>query len=91
MANPPDNSNNLFDDVLEDNIKYEVSKIITKIKFPDASSLLDDMKLDYYYYDITWEDLNNKDFQNEMLEKHLLSENEKTYIDSLAIEAKVDK
>jgi hypothetical protein len=91
LANPPDNSNNLFDDVLEDNIKYEVSKIITKIKFPDASSLLDDMKLDYYYYDITWEDLNNKDFQNEMLEKHLLSENEKTYIDSLAIEAKVDK
>lgn len=91
LANPPDNSNNLFGDILEDNIRYEVSKIITKIKFPDASSLLDEMKLDYYYYDITWEDLNNKDFQNEMLEKELLSENEKAYIDSLAIEAKVDK
>lgn len=91
LANPPENTNNLFDDVLEEKIKYEVSKIITKIKFPDASSLLDDMKLDYYYYDITWEDLNNKDFQNEMLEKELLTENEKAYIDSLAIEANVNK
>ena len=91
VANPPENSHNLFDDVLEDKIRYEVSKIISRIKFPDAGSLLDDMKLDYYYYDITWEDLNNKDFQNEMLEKELLTENEKAYIDSLAIEAKVDK
>ena len=49
------------------------------------------MKLDYYYYDITWEDLNNGEFQKEMLEKKLLSENEKIYIDRLAIEAKQDK
>ena len=76
---------------MEDRIRYEVSKIISKIRFPDANSLLDDMKLDYYYYDITWEDLNNGEFQKEMLEKKLLSENEKIYIDRLAIEAKQDK
>ncbi len=91
VTNPPDNTKNLFDEVLEDRIRYEVSKIISKIRFPDANSLLDDMKLDYYYYDITWEDLNNGEFQKEMLEKKLLSENEKIYIDRLAIEAKQDK
>ena len=91
VTNPPDNIKNLFDEVLEDRIRYEVSKIISKIRFPDANSLLDDMKLDYYYYDITWEDLNNGEFQKEMLEKKLLSENEKIYIDRLAIEAKQDK
>lgn len=91
VTNPPDNTKNLFDEVLEDRIRYEVSKIISRIRFPDANSLLDDMKLDYYYYDITWEDLNNGEFQKEMLEKKLLSENEKAYIDRLAIEAKQDK
>ncbi|MEI6754362.1 MAG: hypothetical protein WCK78_14495 [Paludibacter sp.] len=91
LSNPPESAKNLFDEVLADNITYEVSKIVSRIKFPEASSLIDDMKLDLFYYDITWEDLNNKNFLIEMQEKNLLSNKEKAYFDNLAIEAKKDK
>lgn len=91
LSNPPESAKNLFGEVLADNITYEVSKIVSRIKFPEASSLIDDMKLDLFYYDITWEDLNNKDFLIEMQEKKLLSNKEKAYFDNLAIEAKKDK
>ncbi|MEI8271563.1 MAG: hypothetical protein WCG08_02985 [Paludibacter sp.] len=90
LSNPPESAKNLFGEVLADNITYEVSKIVSRIKFPEASSLIDDMKLDLFYYDITWEDLNNKDFLIEMQEKNLLSNKEKAYFDNLAIEAKKD-
>lgn len=91
FTNPPESAKNLFDEVFEENIKYEVSKIVSRIKFPEASSLIDGMKLDLYYYDITWEDLNNKDFLFEMQEKKILTNKEKAYIDNLAIEAKKEK
>jgi hypothetical protein len=63
---------------------------VKNIKFPTAKELLDELKLHYFYSDITWEDLNKNEFIKELEEKKLLSIKEKAYFDSLAMEATED-
>jgi hypothetical protein len=39
-----------------------VNKVIAKVKLPDASELIKNFKLVKHYYELTWEDLNDKEF-----------------------------
>ena len=89
-VNIPEELSNLSGDVLENEIKNFVLSILTKIKFPKAKVLLSGLKLEYSYYDITWEDLNNKEFIKEIQDKRLITNKEKAYFDSLAMVATKD-
>jgi hypothetical protein len=90
IVNPPEELSGLQDEVLYHELRNLVNSIVNKIKFPNAKGLLNELKLIYSFYDITWEDLNETDFITELQEKELLSRKEKAYFDSLAIEATKD-
>ena len=45
------------------------------------------MKLEYHYYDLTWEDLNNIEVLKEMIDLKLIRPEDKIYFDELAIKA----
>jgi hypothetical protein len=89
--NIPDELAGLNDENLEIEIKNLVNGIVSRIRFPKAKDLLGEMKIEYHPYDITWEDLNNKEVLKELLEKKLIDKDEKAYIDQLAIAAKEEK
>lgn len=88
--NTPEELSRYSGEVLKYEIKSLVSFILTKINFPNAMGLLSGLKLEYFYYDITWEDLNRKEFVKELQEKKLITNKEKAYFDSLAMEATKD-
>jgi len=52
--------------------KEEAMSIVTKIKWPKAHDLLDELSIDLQYSDITYEDLKNKTFIKELLECGLI-------------------
>ena len=62
----------------EEYIQYasmeEAKSIVTKIKWPKAHDLLDELSIDLQYSDITYEDLKNKTFIKELLECGLIDE-----------------
>lgn len=88
LSNPPDNYKSLNETNLKNEIRNMVNGIVSKIHFPLAAKLINDMKLEYSFYDLTWEDLNNEKVLTELLEKGLINNNEKSYFDELAIAAK---
>ena len=55
------------------------------MKFPEAKELLDEIDINVFYYDITWEDLNNKDVLKEMVKKGLFSKNEMAHVAETAV------
>ena len=46
------------------------------MSFPDASQILEKLKVEKFYYDLTWEDLNNKDVIQEFVDKKLIDDKE---------------
>jgi hypothetical protein len=54
--------------------KEEAMSIVTKIKWPKAHDLLDELSIDLQYSDITYEDLKNKTFIKELLECGLIDD-----------------
>jgi hypothetical protein len=90
IVNPSEEFSGLQGDVLDYELRNLVYSIVKNIKFPTAKELLDELKLHYFYSDITWEDLNKNEFIKELEEKKLLSIKEKAYFDSLAMEATED-
>lgn len=91
MANVPEEYDGLSDqEVLLEEITNDVNGIIKSIHFPKAKDLLEELKLEWRYYDITWEDLNDADVIIEMVNLGILDEAEKAYFDELAIGAKKD-
>ncbi|MFZ4413811.1 MAG: hypothetical protein ACOYOV_12065 [Bacteroidales bacterium] len=87
-SNPPEEFAGLNEDNLENEIRNMVGNIISNIHFPNAVNLIKGMKLEYAFYDLTWEDLNNENVLKELLDKKLIDSDEKTYFDKIAIEAK---
>lgn len=86
LENKPEEFEELTDeDVLKSEIENYCSKIISTIHFPRAISLLNVLKLDLHFYDITWQDLNNKEVLDEMLKHNLLKASDKLYFEELAI------
>jgi hypothetical protein len=87
LVNPPDDLMHYNPENRKEEIIRIAHKIVSNIPFPQAKKLLDGLKIDYHYYDLTWEDLNNSEVTNELVDKQLLSKKEKAYIESQAIEA----
>ncbi len=61
-------SENLFDDKIEDYTDF----IIDQIKFPNPEEFKEKIKLDYHFYDFTWEDLNNDKILEELMSKRVI-------------------
>ena len=86
-ANPTNELLGLEGEVMEGEVASIANKIISQIRFPSARNLLGEMKLEYHYYDLTWEDLNNKEVLKEMIDLQLIRAEDKIYFDELAIKA----
>ena len=69
------------DNYLKQTAKDRAEKIISKIAWPEAHILVDDFKLSAHYSDITFEDLKDPEFINELVEAKLIDEE---YQNSLA-------
>jgi hypothetical protein len=90
-TNKPIELDGLLEFTLEDEIQNMLEKIMSKIHFPLAKDLLDDMKVKWHFYDITWEDLHNTEILQEMREKKLIDKDEASFISELAISAEKQK
>jgi hypothetical protein len=64
-ANPVENVKN-------SDVKDYVEYIVAGIKFPAPDSLKNEIKMEYYFFDITWEDLQNQEILKELKEKNIL-------------------
>jgi hypothetical protein len=85
VDNPPKEFDGYHGKVLRDEILNATNKIMTAIHFPKAKVLLSGLKLEWHYYDITWQDLNNKEVLEEMQKHNLITDSEKSYFEELAI------
>jgi hypothetical protein len=75
----------LTGDTLEREISNYVSSIVSRIHFPSAKHLLEEISFSWFYYDLTWEDLNNEKVLKEMIEKKLISPEDQTFISEKAL------
>jgi hypothetical protein len=66
-------------------LAYHAMQLVSKVKFPEAKNLLDEIEINVFYYDITWEDLNNKEVLKEMVKKGLFSKNEMAHVAETAV------
>jgi len=87
LANPPEEYKQYSDNVLSAEIINDVDKIVSSIPFPKAHEILEKMSIKQRPYDLTWEDLNDKEVLDDMVKKELITENEKAYFQQAAIEA----
>lgn len=74
--NPIDGIENLDLENKKRHIEKAISKILLKIKLPDAETLISKIKLSQMYYELTWEDLNDEEFKKWFIEKKLISKEE---------------
>jgi hypothetical protein len=89
--NPQEKFNEYSGEVLSKVLQNYTATLVSKIHFPDAKSLVKGIKLECYYYNITWEDLNNKEVIKEMVNHEILSWQEAAYFEELVISAKEEK
>jgi hypothetical protein len=75
-SNPPDSISGLDKENADRQINKEITKILGRIKVPDADSLVSKMKLDVMYYELTWEDLNDKKFIEWFVKNDLISKDD---------------
>lgn len=75
-ANPPDSVENLDKDNAKRQIDKEISLILGKIKLPKANDLVSKIKLEELYYELTYEDLNDKQLYTWFLNKGLLNKDD---------------
>ena len=62
------------EEYIKDASKEEAMNIVTKIKWPKAHDLLDELSIELQYSDITYEDLKNKTFIKELHEWGLIDD-----------------
>ena len=79
--NPPDNIKDsrqltIFDQVIDE----AINPIIKKINFPNVNTLIQEMKLELSYSDITYEDLKDNNFIDLLVKNNVITENEKSKI-----------
>ncbi|MDP8267155.1 MAG: hypothetical protein P9L97_00380 [Candidatus Tenebribacter davisii] len=79
--NPPDNIKDsrqltIFDQVIDE----AINPIIKKINFPNVNTLIQEMKLELSYSDITYDDLKDKKFIDLLVKNNAITENEKSEI-----------
>ncbi|SHJ10396.1 hypothetical protein SAMN05443429_10944 [Cruoricaptor ignavus] len=57
-------------------VRWEVSRLLDKVRFPKADKLFEDMKISVQYSDITFEDLKNKQFLDELISAGIIEDSE---------------
>jgi hypothetical protein len=67
-------------DIRKQQLVNHAIKLVARVNFPEAKQLLDEIKIEVFYYDITWEDLNNKEVLEEMVKKGLISNKERAHV-----------
>lgn len=72
--NPPIEYQYYEESVLNDSIKNSVEKILTKIKFPHPSDMLDKLGITLHYYDLTFQDIQDKELISEMRDRGIIVE-----------------
>jgi len=65
---------------IEQAAKSKAEEIIYRIKWPEAHLLVEDFKLNVQYSEITYEDLKNKEFVNELKECNLIDESDESLL-----------
>lgn len=85
MDNPPVELTGLKGTVLENAVRKATNKIMASIRFPLAIELLSELKLQWSFYDITWQDLNDDEVVKELQNHGLISDKEKSYFSELAL------
>jgi hypothetical protein len=85
IDNQPKELKGLQGNVLQNAVKNITNKIMASIHFPYATKMLSALKLEWHFYDITWQDLKDKDVIEEMQKHKLINAKEKTYFEELAI------
>lgn len=85
--NPPEELEGLTGNNLEIAIHSETQKILQRIHFPYAKSILRKMEISYRFYDITWEDLNDEEVRFELSKANLIGKDDELYMSSEAYKA----
>lgn len=71
--NPPKGIENLDQENAKRHIDKAINTILSKIKLPEASTLISKIKINQMYYELTWEDLNDEDFNKWFIDKGLIT------------------
>lgn len=75
LKNPPEEIKGYyFEDKAPSKIGNYVYDIIRKMKFPKAHEMVEEMRLNTHYYDLTWNDFSDKKLLREFEEKGILVE-----------------
>lgn len=73
LKNPPEEIKGYyFADKASAKVRNYVYDIIGKMKFPKAHEMVEGMRLDTHYYDLTWNDFSDKELLKEFEEKGIL-------------------
>ncbi len=76
INNPTETLSELNGETLEQGAEQEANDIVGRIHFPSAKKLLENLRLEKFYYDLTWEDLKDREVIEEFKEKRLITEDE---------------
>lgn len=76
ITNPIETLSVLSGSALDQGAEQQANDIVGIIRFPSAKDLLENLHLEKYYYDLTWEDLNDTDVIEEFKQKRLITEDE---------------
>jgi hypothetical protein len=89
--NPPKGIENLDYKNAKIHVDKVINTILSKIKLPEASTLISKIKINQMYYELTWEDLNDKEFKKWFIDKGLISKEDDSKIANFSNAFKVRK
>lgn len=92
-VNPPSEYSNYDESLLFDKLDDDIQKIVSRLKFPSAKSLITGLEIKYNFYDLTFEDFRDEELIEEFREKEILKSEELDDIVSIkeAFEATKDE
>lgn len=91
LENLPDSVKILSDENRAIQLEKEINKVINKVKLPSANSLLDKMKIEVNYFELTWEDLDDDKLLTWFKKVELIGEKESTQIANFSNAYKIKK
>jgi len=74
IKNPPDQFKVFQGEILERKVDHYATYLVYQMKFPQAVEIVQGMKLDFKYYDLTWEDLSDDELLKEFEMKDVLKD-----------------
>lgn len=84
ISNPTETLSVVEGTAREMGAEQQANDIVSKIHFPSAKDLVSKLEIEKFYYDLTWEDLNDEEVINEFKEKGLIDEDEMSGLKSMS-------